>query len=218
MKTSLRTILAVAALSVTSLAFAQPAPKIAVLDMAKVFDTHYKTEEQQTKLKADEKKAMEEVERVDKEIKTAADKFKEEKDQMDNPALNQEARDKAKADAQKTYEEIQQKQQEGNQFKMNAQRNFQQRIANFRQLLIEEISKIATDVAKRRGATILFDKGSLIYSDSTYDITDEVIAEINKSRPAGTPAVGATSTSTSDSSSTPSSSDAPTVSFPGAKK
>lgn len=216
MKTSLRTILAVAALSVTSLAFAQSAPKIAVLDMAKVFDTHYKTEEQQAKLKADEKKAMEEVERVDKEIKTAADKFKEQKDQMDNPALNQEARDKAKADAQKTYEEIQQKQQEGNQFKMNAQRNFQQRIANFRQLLIEEISKIATDVAKRRGATILFDKGSLIYSDSTYDITDEVIAEINKSRPAGTAAAG-TST-TSDSSAPSSSGDAPTVSFPGAKK
>jgi outer membrane protein len=216
MKTSLRTILAVAALSVTSLAFAQPAPKIAVLDMAKVFDTHYKTEEQKAKLSADEKKAMEEVERVDKEIKAAADKFKDQKDQMDNPALNQEARDKAKADAQKTYEEIQQKQQEGNQFKMNAQRNFQQRIANFRQLLIEEISKIATDVAKRRGATILFDKGSLIYSDSTYDITDEVIAEINKTRPAGTPAAGSTSTSSSSNSSN--SSDAPTVTFPGAKK
>jgi outer membrane protein len=184
--------------------------------MAKVFDTHYKTEEQKAKLSADEKKAMEEVERVDKEIKAAADKFKDQKDQMDNPALNQEARDKAKADAQKTYEEIQQKQQEGNQFKMNAQRNFQQRIANFRQLLIEEISKIATDVAKRRGATILFDKGSLIYSDSTYDITDEVIAEINKTRPAGTPAAGSTSTSSSSNSSN--SSDAPTVTFPGAKK
>jgi outer membrane protein len=208
--------LAIAALSVTSLGFAQSAPKIAVLDMAKVFDTHYKTEEQQAKLKADEKKAMEEVERVDKEIKASADKFKESKDQMDNPALNQEARDKAKADAQKIYEEIQQKQQEGQQFKMNAQRNFQQRIANFRQLLIEEISKIATDVAKRRGATILFDKGSLIYADSTYDITDEVIAEINKSRPAGTAA--ATSATPSDTSSSSTSSDAPTVSFPGAKK
>jgi len=218
MKTSLRTILAAAALSVTSLAFAQSAPKICVLDMAKVFDTHYKTEEQQTKLKADEKKAMEEVERVEKDIRTAADKFKESKEQMDNPALNQEARDKAKADAQKTYEEIQQKQQEGNQFKQNAQRNFQQRIANFRQLLIEEISKIATDVAKRRGATILFDKGSLIYSDSTYDITDEVIAEINKSRPAGT---AASTPSTSTDSSAPaasSSSDTPTVTFPGSKK
>lgn len=214
MKTSLRTILAIAALSVTSLGFAQSAPKIAVLDMAKVFDTHYKTEEQQAKLKADEKKAMEEVERVDKEIKASADKFKESKDQMDNPALNQEARDKAKADAQKIYEEIQQKQQEGQQFKVNAQRNFQQRIANFRQLLIEEISKIATEVAKRRGATILFDKGSLIYSDSTYDITDEVIAEVNKGRPAGVPAASATSTSDATSAS----SDAPTVSFPGAKK
>jgi outer membrane protein len=65
MKTSLRTILALAAFSVTSLVFAQPAPKIYVLDMAKVFDGHYKTEEQQNKLKSDEKKAMDELERLD---------------------------------------------------------------------------------------------------------------------------------------------------------
>ncbi len=217
MKTSLRTILALAALSVSSLAFAQTAPKICVLDMAKVFDGHYKTEEQQAKLKGDEKKAMEEIERLEKELRGIADKFKEEKEQMDNPALNAEARDKAKADAQKTMEEIQQKQQEGNTFKNNAQRSFQQRIQNFRSVLIEEISKIATDVAKRRGGTILFDKGSLIYSDSTYDITDEVVAEINKSRPAGSAAASAAPAASTDAAPA-ATSDQPTVSFPGAKK
>lgn len=214
MKTSLRTVLALAAFSVTSLAFAQPAPKIFVVDMAKVFDGHYKTEEQQNKLKSDEKKAVEELERLDKEIRTMADKFKEQKDQMDNPALTTEARDRAKADATKTMEDIQQKQQEGQQFRANAQRTFQQRIGNFRAVLIEEISKLATDIAKKKGGTVLMDKGSLVYADPAYDITDEVMAEINKSRPP--------STSSSTPAATPApaakSSDTPTVTFPGAKK
>ena len=95
MKTSLRTVLAMAVLSVCTLGFAQPAPKIFVVDMAKVFQGHYKTEEQQTKLSSDQKKAVEELERLDKEIRTMAEKFKEQKEQMENPALTNEARERA---------------------------------------------------------------------------------------------------------------------------
>lgn len=213
MKTSLRTLLAFAALSVSTLAFAQPAPKIFVLDMAKVFDGHYKTEEQQNKLKGDETKAVQELERLDKEIRSMADKFKEQKDQMDNPALTADARDRAKTDAQKTMEEIQQKQQEGQQFKMNAQRTFQQRINNFRAVLVEEISKIATDIIKKKGGTMLLDKAGTIYSDPAYDVTDEVIAEINKTRPAGTAAPAGGTSATPGAKG-----DNPTVTFPGGKK
>ena len=211
MKTSFRSLLAIAALGVSSLAFAQPAPKVFVLDMARVFEGHYKTEEQQTKLKSDQKKAVEELERLDKEIRTMADRFKEQKDQMDNPALTNDARERAKTDAQKTMEEIQQKQQEGQNFRMNAERSFQQRIGNFRAVLVEEISKLATDIVKRKGGTVLMDKGSLVYSDPGYDITDEVIAEINKGRPAGA-ATGSTAAPATKSDGTPS------VTFPGAKK
>ena len=204
-----------AAFSVSSLVFAQPAPKVFVLDMAKVFEGHYETEEQQTKLKSDQKKAVEELERLEKEIRTMADKFKEQKEQMDNPALTDDARERAKADAQKTMEEIQGKQREGQDFRMTAERTFQQRIGNFRAVLVEKISKVATDVAKRKGGTLLLDKGSMIYSDPAYEITDEVIAEINKTRPAGT----ATGSTAAPAPAAPAAKDgAPAVTFPGAKK
>ena len=200
-----------AALGVTSLGFAQPAPKVYVLDLAKVFEGHYKTEEQRAKLNSDQKKAVEELERFEKEIRTMADKFKEQKEQMDNPALTNDARERAKTDAQSTMEGIQQKQQDGQRFRMDAERSFQQRIGNFRAVLIEEISKLATDVMKRKGGTILMDKGTLIFSDPAYDITDEVIAEVNKSRPAGS-TTGATPAAPAAKDATPA------VTFPGAKK
>jgi outer membrane protein len=205
-----------AVLSVCTLGFAQPAPKIFVVDMAKVFQGHYKTEEQQTKLSSDQKKAVEELERLDKEIRTMAEKFKEQKEQMENPALTNEARERAKTDAQKTVEEIQGKQREGNDFRANAERSFQQRIGNFRAVLIEEISKIATDIAKKKGGTVLLDKGSLIYSEPAYEITDEVMAEINKTRPAGTATTG--TAAPAPAASAPKADGSPTVTFPGAKK
>ena len=49
----LRSLLAVALLGVASLAVqAQPAPKILVIDMAKLYESHFKTEDHITKLRA----------------------------------------------------------------------------------------------------------------------------------------------------------------------
>jgi outer membrane protein len=83
--------------------------------------------------------------------------------------------------------------------------------------MLEEIGKIASDVAKRKGATLLFDKAgpsligvsNIIYSDSAYDITDDVMKEINKDRPAGAP------TAAPAPAAAPAASGSPTISLPG---
>jgi outer membrane protein len=72
-------------------------------------------------------------------------------------------------------------------------------MGTFRNLMLEEISKIATDVAKRKGATLLIDKAgptqigisNFIYSDPGYDLTEDVLKEINKDKPASAPSAPA---------------------------
>lgn len=60
MKKSIHSLLALAAFGATALfAQAQPALKILTIDMAKLYDGHYKTEEQNAKLRGDEQKAQE---------------------------------------------------------------------------------------------------------------------------------------------------------------
>ena len=62
MKKSMQSLFAVAAIALSALAAqAQTAPKILVVDLAKIFDTHYKTQEQQAKLQADEAKARDQL-------------------------------------------------------------------------------------------------------------------------------------------------------------
>jgi outer membrane protein len=221
MKTSLKSFVALAFAGLFAVAAqAQPAPKILVVDMAKLYDAHYKTEEQNGKLKADQQKAEDELQKLNAEGNALVKQFNDLKEQVGNPTLSADAKTKAQQDLEAKGQEIQRKQNDVNQFRANTQRSLQQRINNFKQFLLEEISKTAIDIAKKKGATLLVDKSgptliglpSLLYFDPAYEITEDVSKEINKDRPAG-------SASTSSApASKPASGEAPSVSFPGAKK
>src|SRR5471032_1537422 len=202
MKKSIQTLLAIAAFGALSLAAsAQPAVKLYVVDMAKLYDTHYKTVEKNAQLQADDQKAQEEVDRMNKEGNGLVEEYKALNDKTANPALTPEAKSAAQNEAQKKFAAIQQKQQEVQTFIQNTRNSLQQRMQTYKALILEEISKTATAVAQRKGATFLIDKSgpslflipSVIYVDPGFDITDDVAKEINKDRPASaTPAASMT--------------------------
>ncbi len=224
----LRSLSAVALLGVASLAVqAQPAPKIVVIDLAKLYESHYTTEDHITKLRADEQKAQVELERMNKEGNALVEQYKELVEKANNnPLASADAKAKAEQDAQAKLEEIEKKKQEIQVFRANVERQLQQRMGAFREQILEEISKTATEIAKRKGATILIDKAgptgigisNFVYLDPAYEITDEVLAEVNKGRPAASAAPAATAAPAAPAAAAPSNEPAPTVTFPGAKK
>lgn len=202
MKKTIRTLIALAALTAGSSALlAQPAVKLVVVDMAKVYDNHYKTKEANAKFLDAEQKAQEQVEEYNKQGQMLVDEYKELMEQSKNTLLTSEARAKAEADVQRKGEEIQRKQTEVQQFRQTTQRSLQQRIKTHRDLLLEEISKVVSDIAKRSGATLVLDRSgptlfgipSVIHADPAYDITEAVLTEVNKDSPpaaAAAPAAG----------------------------
>ena len=200
MKNRIRSLCALLAFGAGSLvAQAQPAFKLLVVDMAKLYETHWETVDQKAKLQADDQKAQEEVARLNTEGNALVEEYKALNEQASNPALTAEAKAKAQADASKKLQAIQQKQQEVQVFVQNTQRSLQQRMQNFNSLMLEKFSKTAADIGKRKGATLVLDKAgatiigisSVIYSDPSYDITDEVAKELAKDRPAGAAAAPA---------------------------
>jgi len=223
MNKALRILSTIAAFGAATLvAQAQPAPKIFVVDMAKLYESHYKTEEHITKLRADEQKAQVELERLNKEGNALVEQYKEFVEKANNnPLASAEAKTRAEQEAQGKLEQIEKKKEEIQVFRGNVERQLQQRMKTFRDIILEEISKTATDIAKKKGATIVVDKAgpsgigisNFIYLDPAYDITDEVLKEVNKDRPA-TPAAAAPA----PAAAAPASGDAPTVTFPGSKK
>lgn len=190
------------------LAQGQPAPKILVVDMIKLLDEHYKTQEQKDKLSADADKAKEEAGRLLQERNTLVEQYKELVEQTQNPATRVEVKEEAQANAEQKIQEIQRKNNELQSFEANTRNLLQQRFQNFKTIMLEEIAKLATEVAKRKGATMLLDKSgpnllgisSVVYSDDAMDITNEVQAEINKTRPiSGAKPAAATAAPAADS-------------------
>ena len=222
----IRTLLTLAAFGTGSTALlAQPAVKLITVDIGKVFDGHYKSEESNIKFKDAEQKAREQAEELRKQGQTMVDEYKELAEQAKNTLLNAEALTKAEQAALKKMEEIQRKQADLQSFLQNTQNSLRQRIDNFREILLEEITKTVNEIAKRKGATLVVDKSGpsvfripvVLFADPAYDITEEVIAEVNKDRPAAKPAA---TTAPAAKPATPApSTPAPTFSVPnvGAK-
>jgi outer membrane protein len=229
MNKPLQSLLAVAALALTAVtAHAQAAPKILVVDLSKLFDNHWKTQEQNDKLKADEAKAQDQLAQITKDGNALVEQFKELDEQSKNPTATADAKAKATADAQKKMDEIQQKRSEQNSFIQSTQNTLRQRYNTFKTLMIEEISKVAVDIAKGKGATFLIDKSgpslfgvpNIIYSDPALDITDEVAAVLNKDRPSPTPAPAATAApaAAAPAAEAPAAGGSPAIVVPGLSK
>ena len=197
MKKPIHTLLSLGAFGAAAvIAQAQPAPKIVVVDMAKIFNSHYESQAEQVKLDDATKKAQEQIDQMNKDGDALVAQYKDLDEQSKNPISTPDAKAKALADAQKKGQEIQTKLADRNKFVNDSRAVLQDRIQKFKSLMLEEISKVVVTVAKRHDATLVLDKSgpsllgvpSVIYYDSSYEITDDVIAEINSTRPAGTPA------------------------------
>lgn len=184
MKLQFRSVFAALAVAAAAVGLqAQPALKVATVDMEQLFTKYYKTEAQQTKLDEEQKKAGDLRDSMLKEREALLAQAKELQEQASNALLNDEARKKAEADLQKKVGEMRAKESEIQGFLQQTQQQLRAVFAQFQQQAVEEITKVATEIAKKKGVTMVINQGVLIYADSTFSITDEVLTAINKDRP-----------------------------------
>lgn len=178
---------------------AQPALKLVTVDIARTYEQYYKVKDNEDKLRVTQQKAQEQVEDLQKQLEAVVDEYKALEEKTKSTALSKEGLEKAKADAQSKLEEVNAKQQEGQQFVQNTQRSLQLRQKNLRDLMLDEINKVVLEVREKHGATVVLDTSgpsgigvpSVIYADPAYDVTEEVITELNKSKPVEAPAPAA---------------------------
>lgn len=199
MNKTIRTLLTLAAVATGSAALAQPALKLVTVDVAKAYDGYYKAAEGMAKFQDAQQKAQEQAEEYRKQGQLLVDEYKDLAEQAKSTLLTADAKSKAEQSAARKLEDIQRKDAEMRQFLQTTERSLQQQMLTRRELLLDEITKVVTDIAKRKGATLVIDKSGpsqfripvVLYADAAYDITEEVIAEINKDKPATAPATPA---------------------------
>ena len=217
MKSHLKPLIALLAFALIAAAGSAQSLKVGVVDMANLFDEHYKTAEKNIVFQEEQERVKAEIERLNGQGLALQEEAQGLAEQLNNPVLKDDAKAGIEQQARTKVEEMQRKQQEMNALMQNSSESLKQRIMNFRTLLMDEISTVAQEVAKRQGITMLFDKSgpsllgmpAVLYAEDGLDITAAVLAEINLSKPADAPDAPVDGPASSDAAETP------TVSFPG---
>lgn len=167
--------------------------KIAVVDLQKVFDGYYKTQEADKMLKDQGK----EFERTLKEMlanhKSKLTEVERSRKDAANPALAQSERDRLSQEADSKLAQL--RTMEGNiqTFDQTSKRTLAERQLEFRENIIKELGTVISGIAKARGYDLVLDSVArskndtpiVLYSSGRDDITEETIRIANQTRGAG---------------------------------
>lgn len=165
---------------------------VVTVSMQKLFDGYFKSAEANERLESIRAQAVEEAQGKEVQLQEMMVKVREMQEELQNPMLGDEAKQAKEAELQQFVEQGRARQQEFQQWQQTTMNNLNQRGQEVRAGLIEEISKVVVDVAlKSHSADLVFDTSDIInsgvptvlYADSSLDITNTVLAKLNETAP-----------------------------------
>jgi Skp family chaperone for outer membrane proteins len=166
--------------------------KVAVVNMDKAFQAYYKTVEANKKFQSSGAKLQEEIGKVNGQLQELVKELQRLQEEAQNPALSDEMR----AEQQKVIDEKRIEGQRKQEDVRRWQATYQQEQEKERQKLIGEIRTKALELSKGKGVNLLLDVSpspanglsTVVDYDTAWEITDELVTQLNISRPADIPA------------------------------
>ena len=161
-------------------ACANEAKNTYVVDMAKVYDSFYKTKPAQENFKMLAKQAQDEFEKMMKEGKTLFDEREALIKKINNPANSEAVRKDLEKQITTLEEKIDKKGEEINRFRQEKDEKLEQQRQAILSEHFKEINAGIENLAKQKNADVILNKGGVLYSKVEFDLTDEVIQVVNK--------------------------------------
>lgn len=165
--------------------------KIATISMQQCFEGYYKSQEfQEQRVRITERFEREARERQSQLQGEAEPLQLRIQEIQENPGLSEDARQQQLIAMQPELTAFRQKEEEFQQWVQQRQQELGAQAQNMRATLLEDIRKVAMSVGIREGASIVLDSSNVdglpavVYADPGTDITNKVLNEINRDRPA----------------------------------
>lgn len=190
-KSAFLTLLLASSVAAASAASSAPNITLVTVHVRNVYKSYWKTVDHERKLRTDRDKVQGDIEELRKAGEGLVKQYEESAEQARNTALSEDARRRAAEDASRTGEQIRQKEEELQQFVQNHNQMMNIRQSNHQEMMLDEISRVVLEIGKARGATLIMDTSGptgigisgILYADQGYDITDQVITQLNKTKP-----------------------------------
>jgi Skp family chaperone for outer membrane proteins len=169
--------------------------KFATVDLKKLFEKYYK--KQQAQAVIDDKKAD-----LEKEIKGMLSEYDKTNGvyqkllgDAQDPVLSAEEREKRKKSAEQAFKQLKELEDAIRKFQRTAESNLDEQRTRLIDNIVTEIRTVVTAKAKAAGYGIVLDTSAtsfnrtpmVLYSDNQNDITEAILAELNRGAPADLP-------------------------------
>lgn len=181
----------VACLALTFLAEAQ-SQKIATINMRTVFDGYFKTKQADTQIKERAAEFDVEGKKYQEEYKKLTDEYSAAYAKIDDPTITAEVKAARQKEAEDKMIEIKKLETSITQFERSARTALGEHQKRLRDNIMKEIVDLVAKRAKSEGYNMVFDRGAdsadrspiLVYTDGGYDLTDEILKQLNANAPA----------------------------------
>ncbi|MGD0652069.1 MAG: OmpH family outer membrane protein [Verrucomicrobiia bacterium] len=198
MKNIIVTLITGGIVALSTTAFPQVSSgRIVLVDLNRVFIEYYKTPIASAKLKETIDSYNKEQEELRTQLRKGIDELTKLREEQEKTEYTPEVREQKKKAVQEKLAETQKAQRDLEEYQRSHQQILDQQRDRMRQTILGEIKDVISKEAKDVGYTLVFDKSgntlngipTVVYSQDSMDITDDIIKKLNRNQPktTGTP-------------------------------
>lgn len=181
------------------IACAQTAPKIAVVDLKRVFDNYYKTKDASARMKEIGTSFQKEMQDMMADYQKMVDEATKLKTAAEDKTLSKDAQDQKRKVFEVKVQDIKNMERKMREFEITRRKQLDDQQVRMIGAIRDEITKVVKDTSSRKGYNLVFDlsgvslngANTIVYSSGMEDITDDVLRQVNASAPAGGAAASA---------------------------
>jgi outer membrane protein len=168
--------------------------KIGTIDMNRAFKEYNKTKDAEGKINEAKNAAKKEYDDRADAYKKALDEINKLNQQLEAPALSADAKTQKAKDRDEKIASIKNMEREINEFRQTREKQLQEQAVRMRDGIVKEITDVVMTKVKSASMDMVFDTSgvslngvpTVMYANTSYDFTNEVVAQLNK--PGATPA------------------------------
>ena len=188
-KSLLCTLLCLSLLGFTATSHAQV--KIGTVDMNKIFSAYYKTKDAEARINEARNSAKQELDERMDTYKKDVDEINKLNDDIQKPALSKEAKDTKTKDRDDKIQETKNLEREIKEFQTTRENQLKEQAVRMRNGIVDEITKLVNDKVKTENYDVVMDRSGLslngvpilIFAKESMDFSDDIITQLNKTKP-----------------------------------
>lgn len=168
-----------------------PSGRIVTVDLNKIFNDYYKTPIASAKLKETADSFNKELDDTLTNYKKGIDELNKLREDQDKPEYTAEVREQKRKAVADKLAETQKMQRDIDDYRTTHRKILDEQVQRMRQTILKEINDIISKEARDAGYLLVLDKSgntlngtpSVVYSQDSLEITDDIIKILNKNQP-----------------------------------